>query len=233
MACYFPYRKRAGAFELIPEAELLREFPKAFDHLSSNRKRLNLRKGARVWYGFSAPRNLELHDKAQILVPLLADTGCFAAVPPRLLGKLCPMASGGFTIASASMPYRIEYLLAILNSRLLFWMMLRTSNLFHGGWITCTKQYFGELPIRTINFSKPPERAEHDALVGLAERIIAAKRINPSADTALLEQEIDSRVYRLYGLTPDEIKIVKRQQNETKLPGSQSLGTSEHRDGSA
>jgi len=205
----FPYRERAGVLELIPEGELRREFPKAFDHLSSNRKKLNQRKGARVWYGFSAPRNLELHDKAQMLVPLLADTGSFAPVPPKLLGKLCPMASGGFTISAASSPYRLDYLLALLNSRLLFWMMLRTSNLFHGGWITCTKQYFGELPIRLINFSVASERAEHDALAGLVGRILAAKRAAPAADTTALEREIDARIYRLYDLTPDEIKLVE------------------------
>ncbi len=55
------------------------------------------------------------------------------------------------------------------------------------------------------------------------ERVLAAKRADPTADTPALEREIDQRVYRLYlpaprcgssarqagGLTPDEIKRVK------------------------
>ncbi len=45
--------------------------------------------------------------------------------------------------------------------------------------------------------------------MGLVERILAAKRANPAADTTALEREIDQRVYRLYGLTPDEIKRVE------------------------
>ena len=36
-----------------------------------------------------------------------------------------------------------------------------------------------------------------------------AKRANPAADVSAQEREIDDRVYRLYGLTPDEIKIVE------------------------
>jgi hypothetical protein len=32
---------------------------------------------------------------------------------------------------------------------------------------------------------------------------------DPSADVSALEREIDERVYRLYGLTPEEIKIVE------------------------
>jgi adenine-specific DNA-methyltransferase len=40
-------------------------------------------------------------------------------------------------------------------------------------------------------------------------RHLAAKRSNPQADTSAWEREIDERVYRLYGLTPAEIKIVE------------------------
>ena len=41
------------------------------------------------------------------------------------------------------------------------------------------------------------------------ERILAAKRANPSADTRALEREIDDSVYRLYELSADEIKLVE------------------------
>jgi hypothetical protein len=42
----------------------------------------------------------------------------------------------------------------------------------------------------------------------VVERVLAAKRTDPQADVGALEQEIDARVYRLYGLTPAEIKLV-------------------------
>ena len=35
------------------------------------------------------------------------------------------------------------------------------------------------------------------------------KRIDAGADTSALEREIDELVYALYGLTPEEIKIVE------------------------
>ncbi|MBK8384065.1 MAG: hypothetical protein IPL16_19685 [Ignavibacteria bacterium] len=38
-------------------------------------------------------------------------------------------------------------MLGVLNSSLLFWYLKKLSNLFRGGWITCTKQYFSQLPI--------------------------------------------------------------------------------------
>ena len=43
----------------------------------------------------------------------------------------------------------------------------------------------------------------------LVERILAAKRTNPQADTSELEREIDQLVYQLYGLTEEEIRIVE------------------------
>jgi len=41
------------------------------------------------------------------------------------------------------------------------------------------------------------------------QRILAAKRANPVADTSAWERDIDERVYRLYGLTAEEMKIVE------------------------
>ncbi len=52
-------------------------------------------------------------------------------------------------------------------------------------------------------------RRHHDALVGLVDRILSAKRADSLADTTALEREIDERVYRLHGLTADEIKLVE------------------------
>lgn len=43
----------------------------------------------------------------------------------------------------------------------------------------------------------------------IVERILAAKRAAPVADTLALEQEIDTRVHRLYALTPAEIQLVE------------------------
>jgi adenine-specific DNA-methyltransferase len=40
-------------------------------------------------------------------------------------------------------------------------------------------------------------------------RILKAKQANAAADTSAWEREIDQRVYRLYGLTPDEIHLVE------------------------
>jgi type I restriction-modification system DNA methylase subunit len=217
----FPYHRRADGFRPYTEKELKTSFPKALAYLKSQIDILKRRKHSSRWFGFSAPRNLDLHECAQILVPLLAKQGSCALIPQRFRGKLCPMASGGFTVAlSADCPYRPEYILGLLNSRLLFWRLRETSNVFRGGWITCTKQYFGELPIHVIDFADAKERAQHDKIVELVERMIAAKRERAVAEDdyekrrldlfcADLDREIDRLVYELYELSDDEIAIVE------------------------
>ena len=57
-----------------------------------------------------------------------------------------------------------------------------------------------------IPAAPPSERAALEAQV---DRILKAKRANPAADVSAQEREIDDRVYRLYGLSKDEIKIVE------------------------
>ena len=217
----FPYIVENGKSVLRSEAELRKRFPKAFAHLFSQRSALVKRKQFSEWFGYSAPRNLPVHERAQICIPLLADRGLFALIPPEARNKLCPMASGGFTIALGdTVAVKPEYVLGLLNSRLLFWQLRQKSNLFRGGWITCTKQYFGELVIRKIDVSVPADKVSHDKLVALVEQMIAAKRQLPEAHSdadkdfyenkcAGIDRQIDALVYELYELTPEEIKIVE------------------------
>jgi hypothetical protein len=53
----------------------------------------------------------------------------------------------------------------------------------------------------------PP--AQHKPVERLVERILSAKQRDSEADVSELEREIDLIVYKLYGLTPEEIAIVE------------------------
>lgn len=217
----FPYEVLGGVSRLYSEDDLRRKFPRAYAYLKSRRAALEKRKQYAQWYGYSAPRNLALHSRAQLIVPLLADRGLFAFVPPEERGRICPMASGGFTVTVAeTCGMSPLYVLGLLNSRLLFWKLARESNVFRGGWITCTKQYFGELPIRVIDSSDKADRARHDHVVELVGHMLKAKEQLGRARTdhdrnyyenkcAVLDRQLDASVYELYGLSDEEIRNVE------------------------
>ena len=217
----FPYSLSPQSAVLIAEKEFKSEFSRAYDYLRSRRKPLEDRQQFRQWYGYSAPRNLPLHDAANLLVPLLADRGSFSEFPAGQ-ERYCLMASGGFSITIPNDgPTSPKYILGLLNSKLLFSYLHSISNVFRGGWITCTKQYVGRLPIRLIDFSDPADKARHDKMVALVKRMLDLNKkkhsgkLAPSEldrlerEIATTDAEIDELVYELYGITDDEREIVE------------------------
>jgi hypothetical protein len=66
--------------------------------------------------------------------------------------------------------------------------------------------YITQIPLPKAVIEDPSQQAP---IVKLVDKILGAKRANPQADVSAWEREIDERVYRLYGLTPEEIKIVE------------------------
>ena len=115
---------------------------------------------------------------------------------------------------------RPEYLLGLLNSRLLRYVWL---DKFYDGRHTFPKikgTFLKELPIRTIDFAKPAEKAQHDKMVSLVERMLTLHKDKAAARLATektmlqrqieaTDRQIDALVYELYGLTEDEIKVVE------------------------
>ena len=197
----FPYKFHNGSFHLISEPVIQNEYPFLYDYLIKFKTVLEKRKQFAKWYAYSAARNLNLHGSADIFIPLLADKGLFALNPIKNTSTL--MAGGGFSISIKNPSISNKYLLALLNSKLLFYLLYRESNKFRGGYITCTKQYFENLPIKIVDFSSQLE------FIDAVTAIMELKLNNPKADTLAIEQKIDQLVYQLYGLTEEEIKIVE------------------------
>jgi len=76
------------------------------------------------------------------------------------------------------------------------------------------------VPIKKIDFANPDDKAKHDKMVNLVDRMLDLhKKLTdakiPDDKTQLQRQitttdsQIDNLVYELYNLTPEEIKIVE------------------------
>ncbi len=113
-----------------------------------------------------------------------------------------------------------KYLLGILNSRLSMFLFGQLLPKLRGGFYEPNYVVFKNFPIRTINFADPAEAALHSRMVALVEQMLAlhARRAaahNPQELELLArqiettDQAIDTLVYQLYGLTPEEIKLVE------------------------
>ncbi|CAD6491416.1 MAG: N-6 DNA Methylase [Candidatus Argoarchaeum ethanivorans] len=114
-----------------------------------------------------------------------------------------------------------SYLLGIINSWLITWYHHKRSpkaqkGLFPKVLVSDLKN----LPIRSIDFSNPVEKIQHDKLVALVDKMLELQKKYHEArmerDKELYERQIkivdaqiDGLVYDLYGLTEEEVKVVE------------------------
>jgi adenine-specific DNA-methyltransferase len=155
-----------------------------------------------------------------IAVPLLANRGLASLIPASKRSKLCPMASGGFTVTlGAKCGYDPRFVLGVLNSKVLFWYLEQLSNVFRGGWITCTKQYFGSLPIKRVDLRGKAGRAQHDEIVEVVQLLVDnvaqatmaksdRKKDFLARENEQLEARLDDAVVKLYGLTDRDRRLI-------------------------
>ena len=148
-------------------------------------------------------------EKEKIVFPDIATRGQFAIDDSGFYLDMT-----GFAIDSNS-----RYLLGILNSRLITFLFSKSSSEIRGGFLRWKRQYVNALPIRTIDFDNPGDVAMHDEMVGLVERMLGlhkgyadltdVQRSVVDAQIARVDRAIDALVYRLYGLSGDEVGVVE------------------------
>jgi len=99
----------------------------------------------------------------------------------------------------------LQFVTAYCNSKVFmflyeqFFGALRMS----GGYFQFQAPQLRVMPIKVVSERRQREYAQ------IVDRIVAAKRNDPQADTTKLEREIDRLIYKLYDLTEDEIAIVE------------------------
>jgi type II restriction/modification system DNA methylase subunit YeeA len=108
-------------------------------------------------------------------------------------------------------PFVLKYLIGILNSRLADFLLLLFTNLSTlGQYAYGAKDKIETIPIPPITPQNQPLVSQIESLVN---QILGIKQSNPDADVSSLESQIDNLVYKLYGLTGEEKKIVEEDSN--------------------
>ena len=178
----------------------IKEYPAVYEHLLPFKKRLmpgvpgGRKPGSYEWYEiqdniaywqeFEQPK-IVYQDIARYFGMAWDDSGLY-------LANTC------YFIARAK-----KWMLAALLSSAMQFYVRKFIGSDEGGFIRLFSIHVEKFPIPT---TMPSDQAALEALV---DRILAAKQTNPQADVTDLEREIDERIYHLYGLTPEEIRIVE------------------------
>jgi len=183
------------------ERELKKRFPAIYAHLLKFKRELSARNTAETgvryeWYALQRWGADYWHEFAnsKVFVPAIEDEVNYAPDTTGFLGN---------DKTSFFIPPSVPISLAVTNSQVSWWITRQTFASKQSGFYEFKPMYISQIPIPEV----PP--ADQTAVESLVTRIVKAKATNLSADVSGLEKEIDERVYRLYGLTPEEIKIIE------------------------
>jgi len=199
---HFPLHQKQGIEGASKEAEnkFKVEYPAVYKHLEAYKKELEQRNEAETgvryeWYALQrcAASYWKELERPKIVWGNLGDTAGFSFDQ-----------NSQYVSAPACMISVPDmYLLGLLNSMLGDYFFHQIAATRRGGYLEYKPMYVEQLPIAT------PSEKQCRAIEERVEKILAAKKKDDKADTSVLEKEIDVLVYKLYGLTYEEVKTVE------------------------
>ncbi len=164
---------------------------------------------------FDASLKIMVRQTGDSIIATLVEQGFFAR---NNLHILLPRQTG----------HDLRYTLGIMNSRLMDFVYSLMNPEKNEALAEVKKQHVEQLPIRSINFSNPIDKAEHNKMVSLVEQMLdlhkqLAATKTPDDTTRLQRQidatdkQIDQMVYELYGLREEEISIVEKATTKQRV----------------
>jgi hypothetical protein len=166
----FPYRVQNERATLIDFKSLDKDFPKTAAYLLENKKRLEERENGAFrgteWHRFGRSQNLGIQNRTKICVPRLVEQ-LHAAFDRNGSHFLDNVDVGGVTLKNTHVQQGLEYLLALLNCRLMRWYFPKISAPFRGGWRSANRQFLSLLPVRLLDLKNAKD-------VAFQRRVIAS-----------------------------------------------------------
>jgi hypothetical protein len=193
----------------------MRPYPAVLDHLRKFKPQLESRATTQEWYELQQPQlNFsKFMDGPKIIFPDMA-------ISPRFA-----LDETGFysTNTTYFIPNADSFLLGLLNSSLGRFYFATVCAGLEGKNETYLRffgQYLEGFPVKSIELSNRGGKSRHDQVVKLVEQMLDLHKKLPIAKTpqektslerqiTATDAQIDRLVYDLYGLTPEEIKIVE------------------------
>src|ERR1700733_7628757 len=173
------------------------EFPSLHRHLKAHESALRKRTArGKYWWELRACDYYEEYDRPKILVQCIAYFAQFALDP-----------SGHYVNNKVLLiPSDDLYLLAILNSRVTWWIINRTFQHMKDDGISVDVQFLLALPIPSVGASL---RTEIAALAGRLLHLSQSSTAD-SAEQSELEVCLNSLVQQAFDLTPEEVTVLEQ-----------------------
>ena len=175
----------------------INDYPAIHNHLLQYKKRLTpgikggRKAGSYKWYEIQdSIAYYQEFESSKIIIPAIANNAEYA-----------PDINGYFSNDKTSICVtdNVEYLLGLLNSKILWWFIQKTAATKQGGFYEFKPTYVLQVPIYKA-FKK-----DQVAISNLVQKCLN----NEEQNVETWEAEINDRVAHLYGLTAREIKLIE------------------------
>ena len=185
----------------ITGKEAKNDIPNILYHLSRFKQNLQERRevhnGSREWFALWWARKQEIFEGAKIVAPQRSNTNTFGYNECEWYAS-----ADVYFITPLDNHFKLKYILALLNSKLYyFWLYHKGKR--KGENLELYQIPLSEIPIKDISLK------EQEVFINLVDRIIEGKK--SGIDMRELEEEVDRLVYKLYGLTEEEINIIENR----------------------
>jgi len=220
---YLLWVERADEFSKLPR--LIRRY--LTEHQSELRKRAAYKRGNCEWWKFTWPLHKSLYSQDKIISPFLSNRNRFALDRSR---RFIGLTDTIVLFKKANTAEHIEYILGLLNSKLLDFRLKGIAKLKGGGIYEYFWNSVSKLPMRRIDFSKQAEKDKHDRIVHLVQRMIEfasrlqtahsdAEREAIQNNLASTDRNINALVYELYAISAAKQRMIEEGTIPKPLSG--------------
>ena len=242
----FPYDISGARPQLLSKTVLAHKYPRTWKYLQSVQTVLEERENGRfsdTWWQFSRPQNLNEFDAVKLMTPEIAARCEFTK---DISGNLTHTTKVYSLALKESWQSRDQYLLGMLNSKVLWFFLKQTGYVLRGGFYTFKTDYLKPFPIpvsdelrerqisvlvQTILKLRSHSNGSHESIAPISffERLIDAIAyelyfpedftVHENRVSYLLDAETLLNPHlSILGLDTNEIKIIDGLANALKNP---------------
>ncbi|MBR3699760.1 MAG: Eco57I restriction-modification methylase domain-containing protein [Bacteroidales bacterium] len=189
---------------VTPRGYQINNTPALKSYMLTHYDELYCKSGSNLWYELQAsPSETMLRNmhKEKIMWGEISDKAKFTYDEGNYFAEATT-----FIMTTDDKNVSLKYLLAVLNSALSEWYFHKIATTTGMGTNRWKKYKLEQLPV------VKPNKEKEAQIVELVDQILEKKSANPNANTLVLEQEIDKKVYELYALGSEEIAVIEQSR---------------------
>ena len=203
----FPYIGKM----LVKSTEIQEKNPELWKYLNECRPALDSRENGRFkgdhFYCYGRPQNHELLPSKKILVPTVVNRA--KAAFDRI--GLYVIDSVYFVKRNKPSELADEYVLALLNSKLMTYFLMKTSTNLRGGYFSMKPGYLERFPLKAV-FTNEDERKYYNSIVEIVKQIefLTSQSLSErnTEKVQKLKDELDDNIFAIYELSDGEKEII-------------------------